>query len=178
MTAPQAPALSLTEWLVLSLTGEAPTHGFAIARLLGQHGELGQVWRVPKPVIYRGLARLEQLGLVHAVGEQATSLGPARSMLEATPDGRAAAAAWLGTPVRHLRDVRSELMVKLALLDRWGADPRPLLAAQQDQLAPIAAALAKRLGSADGFERILILWRHETVSAALRFLDAALAPAS
>jgi DNA-binding PadR family transcriptional regulator len=60
MSAPQPPALSLTEWLVLCLASEGPTHGFAIARLLGHTGDLGQVWRVPKPVIYRGLARLEQ----------------------------------------------------------------------------------------------------------------------
>jgi PadR family transcriptional regulator AphA len=174
MTAPQPPALSLTEWLVLGLAGEGPTHGFAIARLLGQQGELGRVWRVPKPVIYRGLARLEQLGLVLTVGEQTTSLGPARSVVEATPAGRRASAAWLSTPVRHIRDVRSELMVKLALLDRSGADPRALLTAQREQLAPMAGALAERLGSAAGFDRTLALWRYETVSAALRFLDAAL----
>jgi DNA-binding PadR family transcriptional regulator len=176
MTAPHAPALSLTEWLVLSLACEGPTHGFAIARLLDYQGELGPVWRVPKPVIYRGLARLEQLGLVRTVGAQSTSLGPVRSVLEATPDERQAAAAWLVTPVRHIRDVRFELMVKLALLDRSGADPRPLLGAQHEQLAPIAAALAERLGPAAGFDRTLILWRYETVAGALRFLDAAVLP--
>jgi len=176
MPAPHLPELSLTEWLVLGLACEGPTHGFAIARLLAHQGELGQVWRVPKPVIYRGLTRLEQLGLVRTVGEQATSVGPARSMLEATAAGRQAAAAWLVTPVWHIRDVRSELMVKLALLDRSGADSRPLLAAQHEQLAPIAAALASRLGPAAGFDRTLILWRYETVTAALRFLDAVLLP--
>jgi DNA-binding PadR family transcriptional regulator len=174
MTAPQSPPLSLTEWLVLCLASEGSTHGFAIARLLGHQGELGQVWRVPKPVIYRGLTRLDELGLVHTVGEQSTSLGPVRSVVEATPDGQRAAAAWLATPVRHMRDVRSELMVKLALLDRSAADPQPLLTAQREQLAPIAAALAERLGTAAGFDRTLALWRYETVTAALRFLDASL----
>jgi PadR family transcriptional regulator AphA len=178
MTAPHAPALSLTEWLVLCVASEGPTHGFAIARLLGHQGDLGQVWRVPKPVIYRGLARLEQLGLVHMVGEQTTSLGPVRLVVEATPDGRQAAVAWLATPVRHIRDVRSELMVKLALLDRAGASPHPLLTAQQDQLTPIAEALRDRLGAASGFDRTLALWRYETVSAALRFLDTALTSAT
>ncbi|HEX5288639.1 MAG TPA: PadR family transcriptional regulator [Streptosporangiaceae bacterium] len=174
MTAPQSPPLSLTEWLVLCLASEGSTHGFAIARLLGHQGELGQVWRVPKPVIYRGLARLDELGLVHTVGEQSTSLGPVRSVVQATPDGQRAAAAWLATPVRHIRDVRSELMVKLALLDRSAEDPQPLLTAQREQLAPIAAALAERLGTAAGFDRTLALWRYETVTAALRFLDASL----
>jgi hypothetical protein len=32
----------------------------------------------------------------------------------------------LNTPVEHARDIRSELMVKLALLDRGGADPQLL----------------------------------------------------
>jgi DNA-binding PadR family transcriptional regulator len=173
----EPPALSLTEWLVLCLASEGPTHGFAIARLLSQGGELGQVWRVPKPVIYRGLGRLEQLKLVHVIGEQPTSLGPVRSLVEATPRGRAAAAGWLARPVRHLRDVRSELMVKLALLERAGGSSRQLLADQREQLAPIAAALRERLEAAAGFDRTLILWRYETVSAALRFLDATLAAA-
>jgi DNA-binding PadR family transcriptional regulator len=170
------PALSLTEWLVLCLVGEGLTHGFAIARLLEHQGSLGRVWRVPKPVIYRALSRLEQLGLVRAVGEQPTSVGPVRTVVEATSAGQQASSAWLTRPVRHIRDVRSELMVKLALLDRAGADPRPLLAAQHEQLAPIAAALGDRLAGSAGFERTLLLWRYETVSAALRFLAAA-APA-
>jgi hypothetical protein len=79
--------------------------------------------------------------------------------------------------VGHIRDVRSELMVKLALLDRAGADPRPLLAAQRDLLTPIAAALGDRLAASAGFDRTLVLWRYETVSAALRFLDEAASPA-
>jgi hypothetical protein len=68
--------------------------------------------------------------------------------------------------------VRSELLVKLALLDRSGADPRPLLDAQRGQLVPVARALEDRLAAAAGFDRTLILWRCETVSATLRFLDA------
>jgi PadR family transcriptional regulator AphA len=68
--------LSLTEWLVLCLVSEQPTHGFAVARLLGRDGSMGQVWRVPKPVVYRALQRLEQLALIEAAGEEPTSLGP------------------------------------------------------------------------------------------------------
>jgi PadR family transcriptional regulator AphA len=173
---PSAPPLSLTEWLVLCLACEGPTHGFAIARLLGQQGSLGQVWRVPKPVIYRALPRLADLGLVRDVGEQPTSLGPVRSLVEATSAGRGASAAWLHRPVGHIRDVRSELMVKLALLDRAGRDPAPLLAAQREALAPIATALQDRLTAATGFDRTLALWRYETVSAALRFLEEVSSP--
>ena len=68
--------------------------------------------------------------------------------------------------------MRSELLAKLALLDRAGADPRPLLDAQREQLLPVVTALRERLASATGFDRTIAAWRWETVSATLRFLDA------
>jgi DNA-binding PadR family transcriptional regulator len=172
MTAPGERSLSLAEWLVLCLVCEEPRHGFAIARLLDSDGSMGRVWRVPKPVIYRALQRLEQLGLVRTAEQQASSQGPVRSLVEATEPGQAAAADWLTRPAEHTRDVRSELLVKLALLDRAGTDALPLLEAQREHLAPVAEALRDRLEDAEGFERTLALWRYETVSATVRFLDA------
>jgi DNA-binding PadR family transcriptional regulator len=171
MTSPDERSLSLSEWLVLCLVCEESRHGFAIARLLEAEGSLGKVWRVPKPVIYRALQRLEQLGLVRTSEQQATSQGPVRSLIDATPAGREAVSDWLSRPVSHNRDVRSELLVKLALLDRAGADPQPLLVAQREHLAPLAGALHARLDEASGFDRTLVLWRYETVSATIRFLD-------
>ena len=172
MPAAGAPALSLSEWLVLCLICEKPTHGNAIAGLLGPGGGLGQVWRVHKAVIYRSMERLESAGLVRTVGEQPSSKGPVRSLVDATAAGHAAARAWLSRPVTHARDIRSELLVKLALLDRAQADSHELLLAQHEQLVPIAGALADRLDAATGFDRTVALWRHETITATLRFLDA------
>jgi DNA-binding PadR family transcriptional regulator len=147
-------------------------HGFAIARLLDYEGSMGRIWRVPKPVIYRALQRLKQLGLVRATQQQPSTKGPVRSLFDATGTGRDEAAAWLARPASHNRDVRSELLVKLALLHRGGADPQLLLEAQREQLIPVASALRDRLAEAAGFDRTLVLWRYETVSATLRFLDA------
>ena len=172
MAPPEERSLSLAEWLVLCLVCEQPRHGFAIARLLDSDGSLGQVWRVPKPVVYRALQRLEQLGMVRTAQQQASNQGPVRSLIDATGAGQQAAAAWLARPVSHTRDVRSELLVKLALLDRAGADPQPRIAAQREHLAPVADAMRVRLGSVSGFGRTLALWRFETVSATVRFLDA------
>jgi len=172
MPAIEEPALSLAEWLVLCLVCEKPQHGFAIARLLGANGELGRIWRVPKPVVYRSLQRLEDAGLLQSTEPEPSTMGPVREPVRATAKGRKQAAGWLTKPAGHARDVRSELLVKLALLDRAGTDPRPLIEAQREQLIPVAQALEARLASSSGFDRTLVLWRSETISATLRFLDA------
>ena len=172
MPQPRRPGLSLAEWLVLCLVSEGPTHCFAIAGLLAEDGSLGRVWHVRKTVVYRAAHRLERCGLIMVSSRQPSTLGPPYAQLRATPEGRQAAEGWLRQPTRHVRDIRSELLMKLALLDRAGADPRELLRAQRSQLAPIASALAGQLHTATGFDHFLTRWRYESVSATLRFLDA------
>ncbi|MGD0702584.1 MAG: helix-turn-helix transcriptional regulator [Trebonia sp.] len=165
--------LSLAEWLVLCLVREEPTYGLVLAGLLDRNGSLGQIWSVPKGSVYLALQRLELLGLIATVGKEASSQGgPARSLLAATPAGRAAAQAWLSKPVDHPRDVRSELMMKLALLDRAGSDSRVLVRAQLARLLPAAAALDEQLRATTGFEHTLVLWRHGAMTATLGFLEA------
>jgi hypothetical protein len=80
--------------------------------------------------------------------------------------------------VDHPRDIRSELLVKLALRDRIGTDNSDLLRRQHAQLAPISAALTDRLRAATCLQRTLALWRSESLSATLRFLEATGQPIS
>ena len=68
-------------------------------------------------------------------------LGPQRTIFAATPQGREAAERWLDTPVAHVRDIRSHLLLKLALLDRAETDPADLLRRQRAVLEPIARAI-------------------------------------
>jgi DNA-binding PadR family transcriptional regulator len=165
--------LSLAEWLVLCLVREEPTYGLVIAQMLDPDGSLGRIWSVPKGSVYFALQRLELLGLIRTVERQrSVQGGPARSLLEATPAGGAAARAWLSTPVEHPRDVRSELMMKLALLDRAGSDSRALARAQLARLLPVAAALDDQLRATTGFEHTLALWRHAALTATMGFLQA------
>jgi len=100
------PSLSATEWTVLALISEHPTHGFAIAQLTAPDGELGRIWQIPRPVIYRSIGRLEEAELVAPQAVE-PGRGPQRTIYAVTPAGRRAAAAWLDTPVDHIRDVRS-----------------------------------------------------------------------
>lgn len=171
----EVPALSLTEWLVLCLVAEGETHGFAIASVTGSKDGLAAVWRLRRPIVYRALQRLRGLGLVAEAGVESTSRGPDRTLMRATPAGTEAVRWWLAQPVGHVRDVRSELMVKLALLDRVGADASGLVAAQREVVEPIARALRDRRDRADGFDRTLAGWRYEIAVATLAFLDEILA---
>jgi DNA-binding PadR family transcriptional regulator len=173
----QRPGLSLAEWLVLCLVAEEPAHCFALAALLAPDGSVGMVWHIQKTEVYRAAQGLERLGLIMAEGKQATSQGPPRIRLHATPGGCRAAQEWLRQPVAHARDIRSELMLKLALLSRTGTDPRGLLRAQRRQLIPVASELAGQMRTATGFDQALTQWRHESVCGTLRFLDILLAGA-
>lgn len=165
------PSLSLPEWLVLAILSQQARHGFAVAQLTAAGGEFGRVWQVPKALIYRAIGRLLDAGLVVPEGRE-PGLGPQRTVYTATPAGREAAQRWLHTPVAHVRDIRSQLLLKLALLDRAGDDPADLLRRQREVLEPIARAIEARSASSGGFDATLLAWRRSTAVAALEFLDA------
>jgi DNA-binding PadR family transcriptional regulator len=175
--APRWSRLSLAESVVLCLITEKPAHRFAIASLLAKDGSLGQTCQVPKPVVYRSTARLEQLDLITAAEDRTGNLGPARVQLAATAKGVQAARDWLYQPVLDPCDIGSELLIKLVLLGRIDADPTELLRLQRAQLEPIADALAVERYAVTGYDHTLALWRYESIAATLRFLDALLAAA-
>ena len=89
-----------------------------------------------------------------------------RATLRITPTGRRRRSSWLGTPVTHLRDLRTEFLLKLTLCERSGVDPTELIVRQREALAdPITALTSSR--PVDAVE----LWRRESARAARSFLD-------
>jgi DNA-binding PadR family transcriptional regulator len=163
--------LTAGEWAVLALLVEEPTHGFAVARALEAEGEVGKVWTVRRPLVYRAVDTLTAKELVRPARTVASPSGPQRTVLEATTRGKRAVTRWLRQPVAHVRDARSELMLKLLFLTRRGASLEPLLAAQREQFAQLAANLSKAADEAEGFDRALLLWRRENATAAVRFVE-------
>jgi DNA-binding PadR family transcriptional regulator len=164
--------LSTGEWAVLAVVAEGPTHGFAVARALRPGGEVGRVWAMRRPLVYRTLDVLGDRELVRPAGTEESDSGPPRQRLAATEAGEARVRDWLGIPVEHVRDARSELMLKLLFLDRAGRDPAPLLAAQHERLSAQAGELESAVAAAEGFARTLALWRLESTRAAIRFVGA------
>lgn len=163
-------ALTLPEYLVLAILDEHPAHGFAVAQQTAHGGELGQVWHVPKAVVYRAIGRLLEADLIVPEGIE-PGQGPQRTVYAVTPEGSAAAREWLHTPVEHVRDIRSQLLLKLALLDRSGKSYHDLLRRQREVLEPIARAIEAQHAVSGGFDAIVLSWRRSTVEAALHFVE-------
>ena len=174
MTRPPRTEPSLPEWASLGLLCEQPTHGWAIAQALSPSGEIGRVFSCTRPLVYRALTQLREAGLAEDRGTSASDAGPARTTLGATRRGRSAFGRWRGSSVEHVRDLRSELMLKLLYHDRAGLDPAPLLHEQTRLLARTERALERGLTSTSGFDRTLVLWRLSVVRAALSFVEALL----
>lgn len=165
---------SLPEWAALGVLCESPRHGWAVARELAPGGEVGRVYSCTRPLVYRALAQLRDAGLVEVRGHAESTEGPARTTLGPTRRGRAAFRRWCSEPIGHVRDLRSELMLKLLLAERAGRDPAPLLHAQGALLARAELALERQTRASAHFERTLLLWRLSVVRAALSFVEALL----
>ena len=161
-----------SEWAVLALLAEGPTHGFAVARAMADDGDIGRVWSLRRPRVYYAIEVLTRLGFARAAETMPSRSGPARTVLRITPSGRRAVTGWLATPVEHVRDARSLLLLKLLFLNRRQIDPGPLLVAQRAHFDSIVERLQGSVDGAHGFDATLLRWRIETAGAAVRFIDA------
>jgi DNA-binding PadR family transcriptional regulator len=169
------PSLSAGDWAVLGAVAEGPTHGFAVARLLGEDAPLGRVWTMRRQDVYQALKKLSKLELITERTTEPGDRGPKRTIVAITRAGERLLRGWLSEPVDHVRDVRSLLLLKLLLLDRSGQDPILLLDAQRAKLAPLLEGLEALRASTDGFERVLADWRVTSCRATLQFIDDLLA---
>ncbi len=165
--------LPFAESVCLTLITQKVSHGWALGTMLAPDGELGRIWSLSRPLTYRAIDGLVDKGLITRSG-QPSGRGRDRVLLAATPSGRRLAKQWLDTPVEHLRDVRTELLIKLALRQRVGLDNDVLLATQQQLFEPAIDALTSTSPDDD----LVDLWRRESARAVRRFLDQALDPPS
>jgi DNA-binding PadR family transcriptional regulator len=157
--------LALNEWAVLAVVVEKARHGYDIAAELGRDSEIGRAWRLGRPLVYRAIDRLEEAGLIERRRTEPGDAAPQRTVYGPTRKGRTALKRWLVEPVDRLRDVRSELLLKLVLLDRLGLDRSPLVDAQRTRFAEVFA------GYADPPDDDLVArWRHHLAQATEDFL--------
>lgn len=170
--------LLLGEWACLGLLAQTPAHGYDVAGRLAPAGDVGRVWSLSRPLTYRALDQLVQRRLITAIGEERGIAGGNRTIFAPTVQGEAMVKAWLVRPVPHLRDVRSELLLKLVLCQVNGVNPAPLLEAQRALFVPVVEALATAGGPRHKVADPVAVWRYESSRATLRFLDRLIARAS
>jgi DNA-binding PadR family transcriptional regulator len=164
-------SLAPGEWAVLALICERPSHGWAVATQLGPSRELGSVWSLGRPLVYRSIDILAERGLIEPAGHEPGLRGPNRTIYRATCAGATALVQWLEEPVEHVRDVRSLLLLKLIFAERTGVDPRAMLEAQHATIRAAASVLATRTDASIGTEAILLRFRLESTRAVLRFVE-------
>ena len=63
--------LLLGEWACLGMLYAGPAHGFALSARLRPSGDVGRVWSLSRPLVYRSLEQLTARDLVRAKGEDA-----------------------------------------------------------------------------------------------------------
>lgn len=149
----------------LVLVADGAGHGYDVARRFAPDGSLGAVLTHSRPVVYRAIKQLESQGLVtstEATGER----GQLKWTLACTAAGRRAAREWLISPVEHLRDMRSDFLVRVLLIQQTGGDVVAFVRAQRVALESRIAELL-----ANNNRDVVSLWRREQARAAMRFLD-------
>jgi DNA-binding PadR family transcriptional regulator len=158
----------LGEWACLGILHQRPAHGWAIVKALRPDGDIGRIWQLSRPLTYRALEQLAVRGWIRPVAEEPGDAGPSRTILSPTRTGRARFRAWLHTPVPHLRDLRSELLLKLVFAERYDVDIADMLDRQRE----IIDRQLEHLTVADqGDHDVVALWRIEATRGAQRFLD-------
>jgi DNA-binding PadR family transcriptional regulator len=174
-TGPQERQPLLGEWACLGILYDRPAHGWAVVTQLRRDGEIGRIWHLSRPLTYRALDQLTDRGWIAPVAHEPGHAGPNRTILAVSRGGRARFRSWLHTPVPHLRDLRSELLLKIVFADRHGIDIADML----DRQRAIVDQQARNLtGTEGGHLDVVALWRIEATEAARRFIDQIHPPAS
>ena len=150
--------------VVLALVVHTPRHGWAIHEQLSPTGDIGHAWTLSRQLVYRAIDTLVEDGLVKRAMPKDGGGGD-KVIISPTATGKRLTMKWLDTPVTHLRDVRTELVLKVMLRDRMNLPLSPFLALQHEVFDPLIAFINK-----DQSDSPVNLWRRESANAVKRYL--------
>ena len=158
-------SLSLVEATCLALTDQGSTHGYDIAKRFHPDGDIGEIFTQTNPVVYRALKSLEAAQLVTSTD----ALGVRKQLkfaLSVTENGERVLHSWLNAPAMHIRDLRTEFLVKLHVRELAGMEQGKFISLQRDALGQVLSRLL-----ADPSRSAVAMWRREQARAVARFLD-------
>lgn len=149
----------------LALVRSGINHGYPIAQEFAPDGEVGAVLTASRPVVYRELLSLESQGLLSSRADRGAR-GQAKKLLKLTAAGNKALDAWLDEPVQHIRDIRTDFLVKVMMREKLALPLVPFVIAQRAALDDVVSTLSR---SRD--RSVIGVWRREQARAVGRFLD-------
>lgn len=151
--------------VVLALVVHTPRHGWAIHEELAPTGEIGRAWTLSRQLVYRAIDTLVEDGLVKRALPKDGG-GADKVIISATALGKRAAMKWLDTPATHLRDVRTELVVKIMLRKKFDLALLSFIDTQRKVFDPLIEAIY-----ADNSDSPVNVWRKESANAVARYLS-------
>ncbi len=99
-----------SEFALLGLLYERPTHGYDLHKLITDPDGIGLIWGIKMSNLYAQLDKLENKHLISGELQPGDSR-PARKQYHITQDGKRLFEAWLTTEVKHPREFRHEFML-------------------------------------------------------------------
>ena len=151
--------------VVLVLVVHTPRHGWAIHEELSPTGYIGHAWTLSRQLVYRAIDTLVEDGLVKRATPKDGG-GADKVIISPTAAGKRTAMQWLDSPVTHLRDVRTELVLKVMLREKMKLPLDSFLEAQHVIFDPLIASINK-----DTSDSPVNLWRRESANAVKRYLS-------
>lgn len=151
--------------VVLALVVHTPRHGWAIHEQLSPTGDIGHAWTLSRQLVYRAIDTLVEDGLVKRATPKDGGGGD-KVIISSTAAGKRLAMQWLDSPVTHLRDVRTELVLKVMLREKLGLPLASFLESQHKIFDPLIAVINK-----DSSGSPVNLWRKESANAVKRYLS-------
>jgi DNA-binding PadR family transcriptional regulator len=95
---------------VLGILMNCPKHGYEVEAYLSS--KMGQFWHLSMSQVYALLKRIEKTGLAVS-SEERQDNRPNKKVFSITKIGRKKFLEWVYSPVKHVRDLRVELIAKL-----------------------------------------------------------------
>jgi len=156
---------------VLGLLCIAPSHGWTIAAELKSGHEIGAIYPLSTPLVYRALKALEERGLIEEERVERGLRGPHRTVFRASGAGQLKFRRWLREPVEQARDMQTLILLKLVLAERASISPPPIVKAQREAFTAEIESLEAGLDENSGVDWVVGNFRIESTRAVLRFIE-------
>lgn len=166
--------LGAADYAILGLLRIGPRHGYELAPYFANDGPLGLVCTLGVSRLYALLHALEELGLIHAESS-VLSGGPPRKVFSLTDAGTATFQQWLDQPIRRLRQIRQDFLLKLYFSRQLpDSDTAALVARQVAASRAVADDLAAqaRAEAPDSFAALVYESRLALAHATTAWLEA------